>query len=287
MFELRKIGIVKRASAWLLDAILLAVLATGFMYVVSLICHFEREQKLANAYYAEWEDYRKEYIGGVAAYYGFTYEESEDGETYTLTKGEAPASLEDVVDALSSDENRAESPAMTEAYEKYLLLTPADTVDLQIQLVYNLLFMMVSIGILLAYVCLEFIVPTILKNGQTIGKKVFGICLVRPDCVKITNISLFARTILGKFAIETMFPILLVFLFIFGGLGMLAVILLLALFILNTVLFFATKNRTPIHDIFAGTVVVDMKLQMIYESPEDLIAKKELLHNEYVENLKS
>ena len=46
MFELRKIGIVKRLSAWFLDAILLAVLTTGFMFLISLICNFNYEQDL-------------------------------------------------------------------------------------------------------------------------------------------------------------------------------------------------------------------------------------------------
>ena len=61
MFELRKIGIVKRLSAWFLDAILLAVLTTGFMFLISLICNFNYEQDLATQYFNEWEDYRKEY----------------------------------------------------------------------------------------------------------------------------------------------------------------------------------------------------------------------------------
>ena len=280
MFELRKIGIVKRASAWLLDAILLAVLATGFMFLISLICNFSHEQKLAMQYNAEWEDFRKEYIGQVAQYYGFTYESSEDGEEYTITKDGEPATLEDVMDALTASQGN--HPETAEAFEKYLTLTPAAKVNMQTQYVFTLLFMLTSLGILLAYLVLEFILPVIFKNGQTIGKKVFGICLVRPNCVKITNIALFARTILGKFAVETMFPVLLVFLFFFGGLGLLAIILLAALLILNTVLFFATKNRTPIHDIFANTVAADIKLQMMYASDEELAAEKALHQKEFI-----
>ena len=285
MFELRKIGIVKRASALLLDAILLAVLTTGFMFIISLICNYNHHEDLANQYYAEWEDFRKEYVGEVAAFYGFDYTQSEDGEDYTLTwKGE-PASLNDVMSAL--DASQGNDPETARAYDKYLTLTPTSKVNMQYRYVYTLLFMMVSLGVLLGYLVLEFIIPIILKNGQTVGKKVFGICLVRPDCVKIRTVALFARTFLGKFAIETMFPVLLVFLFFFGGMGILAIILFAALLILNTVLFFATKNRTPIHDIFASTVVVDMKLQMIFESEEELIETKTRLHKESVENEKN
>ena len=68
MFELRKIGIVRRASALLLDLILLVVLTTGFMFLISLMCNYSYEEKLAKTYYNEWEDFRKDYVGSVASY---------------------------------------------------------------------------------------------------------------------------------------------------------------------------------------------------------------------------
>lgn len=283
MFELRKTGIVKRASALLLDVILLAVLTTGFMFIISLICNYSHEEALSTQYFNEWEEFRKEYVGGVASHYGFTYEEKDDG--YVIKKDGQESSLGAVMEKL--DASKGEDPETAEAYAKYLTLTPVAKVNAQYKYVYSLLFMMVSVGILLAYVVLEFVIPIILKNGQTVGKKVFALCLVRIDCVKITNLALFARTFIGKFAIETMFPVLLVFLFLFGGLGLLALILLGALLIMNIILFFATKNKTPIHDILAGTVVVDAKLQMIFQSEEELMAKKTLQHTETVQNSKS
>lgn len=275
MFELRRISIVRRLSALLLDAILLAVLATGGIYVISLICRYGEAESLASEYYNEWETFRKDYIPQVAEYYGFTYEE--DGENYTITKDGEAVSLYDVAEIL--EQSGGNDPATAEAYAAYKGLTPADKVNMQYGYVFNLLFMMVSLGILFAYLILEFILPIIFKNGQTVGKKVFDVCLVRTDCVKIGNLSLFARTFLGKYAIETMFPILLVFLFFFGGTGLVSVILLIALTILNIVLFFATKNRTPIHDLLADTAAADMKLQMIFGSEEELIQKKTLGDN--------
>lgn len=272
MFELRKIGIVRRCSALLLDVILLAVLATGFMFLISLICNYSHEERLSTQYYTEWEDYRKQYVGDVAKFYGFEYAENGDG--YTVTKDGQESTLQAVMEQLVSSEGKdAETKA---AYDAYTLLTPGAKVNAQYKYVHSLLFMMISIGILLSYLVLEFILPIILKNGQTVGKKVFGICLVRPDCVKITVLALFARTILGKYAIETMFPVLLAFLFFFGGLGVLAIVLFAALLLLNIVLFFARKNRTPIHDILANTVAVDMRLQMIFQSEEELAEKKAL-----------
>ena len=270
MFEVKKIGIVKRASALLLDVILLMVLATGFMFLISVICNYSHEEQLSTEYYKEWEDFRKAYIADVASFYGFTYEEN--GNSYTITKGGEPSSLGLVMKSL--DESKGKDSQTAEAYAKYLELTPVGVVNNQYQLVISLLFTIISIGTLLSYLVLEFIVPIILKDGQTVGKKIFGIAVVRYDCVKVKNISLFIRSILGKYAIETMFPIMLVFLFFFVGIGVVAVILFVAILFLNALAFFGTKNNTPIHDLIAGTVTVDAKLQIIYASEEELIEKK-------------
>ena len=275
MFELKKIGFVKRASALLLDTILLAVLTTGFMFVISLICNFSGEAEKARHYSNQWDEFRQEYIPEVAEHYGFIYEESEDGTSYTIkkynekTEKYEKASTNEVMQALSNDKSRTER--MEEILDVYKKLPPLYK---QSEYVYSLLFTMVSVGVLLSYLILEFILPIIFKNGQTVGKKVFSICLVRPNCVKITNVSLFARTVIGKYAIETMFPILLVFLFLFGGIGILAIILFAAITLLNVIIFIATKNKTPIHDMLASTVAVDKSLQMIFESEEELAEKK-------------
>ena len=271
MFELKKIGFIKRASALLLDAILLVVLSTGFIWIISLICGYGAAVEKGQTYLEQREEYRKEYFADIAAEYGFIYEENAEDGSYIIKTLDGEESDEDaMLNALWSDENRTEH--MQEAFEAfYNILVKMSN---QERLVHNMLFMMISIGVLLAYLILEFVLPIILKNGQTVGKKVFSICLVRPNCVKITILSLFARTLLGKFAIETMFPILLVFLFLFSGLGWVAIALFAAITLLNIVVFFTTKNRTPIHDLIGGTVVADMKTQMIYASEEELAAKK-------------
>ncbi len=329
MFELRKIGFIKRASALLLDAILLAVLTTGFMWIISLICNFQEQSALSERYMTEWYDYQKDCIPTVAEHYGFdytvTYDEggvitessvTKDGVAcgiedilpelvrdmadacdftftqleeggYTLTAPDgSPSSLTALADALQELEE-GERPAMSEMYLRYAALTPLGTVNRQRDLVNSMLIMMISVGLLLSYLILEFILPIIFKNGQTVGKKVFSICLVRPDCVRITTLSLFARTFLGKYAVETMFPVLLIFMLLSGNLGMLAIILFAAITILNIILYFATKNHTPIHDIFAYTVAADMKEQMIFASEEELNQMKAELQREAVQREKN
>ena len=286
MFELKKIGIVKRASALLLDAILLMVLATGFMYIISLICRFEKHTKLLKQYTQEfnddWKAFGEEYGRDLTEHYGFIYEENEDGFSVKTTDGKQASFEEEVIKKFVADKGEfdAENPdfdRMKAAYDSYTeLYKPLSKANWEYQLIMRFLFLMGSFGFLLAYLVLEFVIPIILKNGQTVGKKVFGIGLVRPNCVKIQIMSLFARTLLGKYAIETMFPLLLVFMLFFGGWSWISIILFAAITLLNIILFFVTKNRTPIHDMLAGTVAVDIKLQMIYQSEEELAQKKSL-----------
>lgn len=286
MFELRKIGVVKRASAWLLDAILLAVLTTGFMYVISLICNFDEAQQTAIEYDGEYNAFYNKYIEQVAVFYGYTCEE-EDGY-YIIKKDGADVDVNVVLtDLVASEGNDHDTKAAYDAYMELTERIPPAKATKQYNYVLTMLFMMVSVGLFLSYLVLEFALPMIFGNGQTVGKKVFSICLVRPDCVKISGPALFARSILGKYAVETMFPVLLVFMLLFANGGYVALILLIAMLLLNTILFFATKNRTPIHDIFAVTVAADMSSQMIYASEEELNEKKALAEKEKVINMKS
>ena len=322
MFEIRKIGIVRRASALLLDAILLAVLATGFMYLISLMCNYSGQDAKVRSYYTQWDDYRIEYMADIAdSIDGFEYVEAEDGNhkilkdglesspdvlisalinsicekheelgfayhqngsNYSILKDGKPSSLGELIDTLLEDVD--EPDRMDEALIAYGNLPSISTINNQERYNRTLLFLMITFGILLSYAVLEFILPIVFKNGQTVGKKVFSIGLVRPNCVKITILSLFTRTFVGKYAIETMFPLLLVFMFFFTGNKILAIILFAALTLFNVIVFFVTKNRTPIHDILSGCVAADMRVQMVYDTEEEMIEQKKAKHKEYIES---
>ena len=116
--------------------------------------------------------------------------------------------------------------------------------------------------------------PLILGNGQTVGKKVFSISVTRVDGVKLTTLQLFVRTLLGRFTIETMFPAYIIIMIIWGSLGMVGTVILVALLLLQLILMAATQNRSLIHDLLAGTVVVDHMSQKIFRTTDDLIAHK-------------
>ena len=97
---------------------------------------------------------------------------------------------------------------------------------------------------------------------------------MRTNGVRINKVSLFIRTFLGKYAIETMIPVLIVIMVFFNSIGIIGPIIVGLIFILEAILMIATKTNSMIHDLLADTVVVDYASQMIYESEEALVAAK-------------
>ena len=179
--------------------------------------------------------------------------EAQYGEIFELSAQEiaemdeeARANYDTAIEAFSAD---------TEASHLYSMLI-------------NLTLIMITFGILLSYLVLELLVPLLLGNGQTAGKKVFGIGVMRADGVKISPLLLFVRTVLGKYTVETMIPVMMLLMIFFGtvGIGGTAVVLLLGA--VQLLLIAVRNGRTPIHDLLAQTVTVDLASQRIFESVE-------------------
>ena len=247
MLDLQKASMLKRISAFILDVILLAVAITGFAFFLSAVTGFDSYNEKYNEIEAS---YAKQY--GVD--FGMTYEE------YEALSEEQKKNYELASEALSKD---------TEANRAYGMII-------------NLTLVITSISILLGYLLLEFVVPLIFKNGQTLGKKIFGIALMRNDGVKINTVMLFVRTVLGKYTIETMVPVLVIIMTFFGSAGIIGLVVLLLIVILEIVMLCTTKTRSCIHDVLAYTVAVDMQSQMIFGSVEELLEYKKKLHAEVV-----
>lgn len=146
----------------------------------------------------------------------------------------------------------------------------------------NLTFLIISISILISFIILEFILPLLFGNGQTLGKKIFGIAVMREDGVKISPVILFVRTILGKYAVETMLPVLIILMIYMGAMGTLGTIILFGILILQIVLLMATNTRSVLHDKLSHTVTVDYASQKIFDTVDDLIAYKQRIHAERV-----
>lgn len=237
MFDLQKASLWKRLSAALLDGILLVTVAVGAVLLLSLLLGY---------------DARVERLEEIYAIY-----ESDYGVEFDLTQEEYEA-LDD---------------AARERYDEASLAFSKDgEVSHLFELLFHLTILMIVFGILLAFLLLEFLVPLLLQNGQTVGKKVFGVGVMRTDGVKITPLLLFVRTVLGKYTVGTMLPVMLAVLLYFGVMGPIGLLPAAALLFAQVLLLFATPAHTPLHDKLAHTVTVDLSSQMIFETPEELLA---------------
>ena len=234
MYDIQKASILKRVSAWILDVILLAVLAVGCAWVFSDIVGYDDQQARLDAYY---DQYAKQYNTS----FHYSVEEFE---------------------ALSEEERtRYES-----AYKAFMADEAA--VDLYVR-VPLLSILTISVGVVLACLVLEFLIPLLLGNGQTIGKKVFSIAVMRTHGVKIEGVCLFIRSILGKCAIETMIPVLIVNMLGLGMIGISGTVIVAALLLAQGIMVIVTQNNALLHDLMADTVVVDMSTQKIFNSDQE------------------
>lgn len=243
--DIQRATMLRRVPAWLLDVILVLVLAAGFMaglsYVLDLDTHIDQIDAI-------YDRYEKEYDTSFDI----------DDDYFDNMSEEELARYEAATEALSRD---------TEAQQTF-------------ELVLNLTLVTMSGGFLGALFILEFLIPLWLKNGQTLGKKVFGIGLMRKDGIKVTTFMMFARTILGKYTIETMIPIFLLLASFFGILGLGGLILCTAAMLAPAIVALCTRNKTAIHDLMACTIAVDLASQMIFDTPEEQLEYYKQIHKE-------
>ncbi len=245
-YDFQKASLMKRLPAWLLDIILLVTLAVGAMTLVADVLDMDTHIGKMEEVYTRYEEE-----------YGIDFSTTQ--EEFEKMSDEEWAIYETAAKALSEDE------------EANAIYTKVMTLSLTI----------LSLGLLGAFAVLEFLIPLWLKNGQTLGKKAFGIALMRKDSVKITPFMLFARTLLGKYTIETMIPVLIGLMLFFGYIGSLGLLLIGLILLAQVIVPLVTRNKTAIHDILACTVAVDMNSQMIFDSPEALLEYQKELHADY------
>ncbi len=242
---LQKAGIWKRIAAYLLDLILLAILATGAMAGLSAILHYDEKSDRVTEFYYEY-----------GQRYGIDLHITE--QAYEQLPEEERALYEQANIAMNSDEE------MIYAYH----------------LLFNASLVIASLGIFLAYLVLEFLVPLFLGNGQTLGKKVFGIGVMRSNFTKLRNPVLFVRGVLGKYTIETMIPVYLLLASVFGTMGALGGAVAVLLPLVNVLVTLITRPHVALHDLLADTVAVDLASQRIFENAEERIEYLKRIHAE-------
>lgn len=248
-FDLQKASLGKRITAWLLDAILLLVLITGAAVLLSLAFGYDGYVQQLRGAYEKYE-----------TIYNVDFDLSQD-EFGKLTEQQLDV-YQQAFDALNQDE------AAMQAYAMVISLTLA----------------IVSLSVLFSYLVLELLVPLYFKNGQTLGKKVFGIALMRPDGVRVTPFMMFVRTVLAKYTLETMIPILIVIMMVFGITGIEGTVVLGLLLVIQIGLLLFHRTRSVLHDLIACTVAVDNASQMMFDTPGALLDYQKRIHAEEAAN---
>ena len=234
--DLQKASMLKRISAYTFDMILLVCLAMVIAMALSGIFGYDQYNAQMDAAYEKY------------------------GQMYGINV------------SMTLEEYEKLTPEQLDLYMQALEAINADgEVMRTYSMVVNLTLIIASLSILFGYLVLEFLVPLWLGNGQTLGKKIFGIALMRQDGVKITPLMLFARTILGKYTLETMIPVLIVIMLLFQMIGLIGTLILGLILLLQVILLIATRTNSALHDLLACTVAVDMASQMMFDSPEALL----------------
>lgn len=243
--ELQKASLTKRMAAALLDLIILSVLVTGIATV------------LANALgYAGHVENMEAAQQRCESQYGVELQITE--QQYNALTEQQRENYDAAFEALVNDE------AFLYAY------------NMQI----NLTMLITTFSILGGVLVVEFIVPLLFKSGQTVGKKIFGIGLMRTDGVQISKLQLFIRALLGKFTVELMIPIYILIMIYFNTANIVSLAILAALLLGQVISMAATRTNSLLHDLLAGTVAVDLSSQRIFRSREDLVEYTKKIHAE-------
>lgn len=239
IYDLQKAGMWKRISAFLFDNILLLVAIVGIAALLSTMLGYDKHSNTLNAAYEKYE-----------TQYGITFNTTQ--EQYNAMTEAEKANYDAAYEALTADE---------EAMYAYSMMV-------------NLMLVILSGAILLAMFIFEFAVPMLFGNGQTLGKKIFGIAIMRTDGVKVSGPLMFIRTILGKFTIETMIPVIILFMMFLGTIGIIGPFIFIVLLVLQCIMLVMSKSGRLIHDYLAKTVAVDMSSQMIFDTVEEMLEYK-------------
>lgn len=220
-------------------------------------------------------DFQHQKLTGIREQYYAQYEAEHEGVNLNPTEAEFNAFTEEELTEYYNHLSEADK------------LVGADEEYQQVQLVImNYTFLMITVSLLIADAVWYFIIPMIFGDGRTLGKKIFGLAVMRTNGLKLSNPVLFVRSILGLFTMETMVPVFFAMMVYFGG-GFVGVIAALMLLVLEIAVMATTKTHSSIHCLLSDTVVVDFASQQIFQMQEELDAALEADRLAEEERLKS
>ena len=139
----------------------------------------------------------------------------------------------------------------------------------------NTLYFYYSLGfassIMLAGLITYVIIPYFIKNGQSVGKKIFKLGLANYDGYKMNNYQLLLRFVPAFIVIAS-------FLIPIWSTVFMALIIPIAVLLISFALMMASPKRAALHDFAARTIVIDYESSTIFKNEieeENYIAKED------------
>ena len=182
--ELQKASIGKRIIAAIFDMILLSIIAVAVASILSLVLGYDSHMDRVSSSYQRYE-----------SQYGITLNITQ--EEYNELSDGKKQDYDAAVKALSEDQDII--------YSYNMLM--------------NLSLIITIFSVLLGVLVVDFFVPLFFKNGQSLGKKIFGIGVMHNEGIKVNNLQLFVRAVLGKYALELMIPLSIIIMIFFNTIG--------------------------------------------------------------------
>lgn len=181
----------------------------------------------------------------------FTYKVNDDNEPVLTEVG------------VAKEENKDTNVYLQKRYlDAYSNFCEQDNIaDLQnnITFIYSV---ELSISGVIATVITYIIIPLLIKNGQTVGKKVFKLSLANKDGYALHNSQLLMRAM----------PLLVVLLSMLVPVWkdlILVLIVYLIIFLVSFALSMASPKKMSLHDYTGGTIVVDHNTSLIFNSASE------------------
>jgi uncharacterized RDD family membrane protein YckC len=232
--DVQRAEVSKRLYAGLVDFMLLAILTVACVLALGAIINMPK-------YYNRYVEIIDRYEADYGVTFGMTQAEYKE-----LTE-EEQANYKAAVDAVNADEEL-----------KSLTRTG-----------FTLIFVIIIGSILFAMLILEFVVPLLFKDGRTLGKKIFGLGVMRNNLTHVKPFVLFARNIIGKGVMELALPAAAVISVILGLTGWFGIVLLVLFAVMEIVVFAKSHGSALLHDTLADTVVIDWASQRMFDTQEE------------------
>ena len=233
MIDLQKAPFSKRLFAYLADLILASIVIVGVYFVMSAALDVDGYNA---KYYEKLSEYEEKY--------GVSFDTT--AEQYAAMTQEEKDNYKAAVDAMNGDEEANDA----------------------IKTSYRLVLIIFTSGIILSTAVLEFAIPLAFGDGRTLGKRLFGLGVMRRSGIRVSPTVLFARGIIGKAVLELILPVLILFSVLSGYTGVFGIVMLIAFCIAEIAAYAVSRTCAFLHDILADTVVIDWGSQMIFDSIE-------------------